>query len=120
METSVPRINDEWSSSLCTGTPFNSYYRHFIYSCILLCGTIFKICCFIVCKSKKNYKTHQNSQTDQNFFLSIFWKTRKNTFIVLIMHYTNKKSLSYTGSHRAAEKKKILFVVINQEANPFS
>lgn len=82
---------NERSSSLCTGTPFNSYYRHFIYSRILLCGTIFKICGFIKCKSQKKKKPHQNSQTDQLFFNPFFGRLEKIFFIVLTMHYTNLK-----------------------------
>lgn len=60
-------------------------YTLFFNCFILLCSTIFKICWFIVCKSK----TLQNSSKLANWPEPFFWKTRKKT-IVFIMHYTNK------------------------------
>lgn len=74
-----------------------------------------------MCKSKKkNTKLIKTCKLIRTFFFfkSIVWKTRKNTFIVLIMHYTNKKSL-VTQEVAGQLKKNKDFVVINKEANPF-
>lgn len=73
---------------------FNSYYRHFIYTCILLCGTILKSAVFIMCKStkKKHTKVIKSCKLIRTF--SFVWKTRKNT-LTCINHavYKQRKSL---------------------------